>query len=218
MTTQPTLTRAADWTCSEHEVQLVERLNRDTGEMEQICIHCDGIPENKHETKSITQQIKQGDSVPMAMDKQEAETGKDLVESKLNNPRPPKGSNDAAFRNVEIQNIVTIIKANGFTTDLKKSELTKELAYTLAQDIYHLKAQGVANGGIDIIKKKVYVNAEGLMSLARARDPEFYTVDISAVPREERKDYGIPEDAVGLKARYMIKADMGTRKTQEALC
>ena len=95
------------------------------------------------------------------------------------------------------------------------ADLPREGPGTWFKTLVQLKRQGVANGGMNIITNikgigKLYVNKNGLMSLAARYDKDFFAIDFVVADEITRTAHAVPEGHwLAFVARYKVNAGMG---------
>ena len=203
---------ANETVCAKHpENSLVEKHFPETSDVKWVCVPCGEVePEVTMERLTAQGSMDTG-KAPAAFDakqkanntevKQRAKTSEDLIYAPSNK----------SFQSREVKEVLSLITRGVIDCD---KPITRENALALVQDIIQLKRQGVANGGMNIITNKkgigkLYVNKNGLMSLAAKFDKEFYS--ITHIPADEatRAAHAVPDGFLAFVAQYKVNAGMG---------
>ena len=141
--------------CAKHPKRiLVRRQDQETGEIiDNVCMDCGKVPDEIMDEATPNSEMARG-SAPNAFGaKSEAESaeGPKTAVAKVaptSEDLLHRGSTKS-FQSREVKEVLSLITRGVIAAD---GDITRDQALALVQDVIQLKRQGVANGGMNIIK------------------------------------------------------------------
>ena len=198
---------ANETVCATHpENSLVEKHFPETSDVKWVCVPCGEVePEVTMERLTAQGSMDTG-KAPAAYDAKQKANNTDVKQRATTSEELIYAPSTKSLQSREAKEVLSLITRGVIESD---TTISRERALALVQDVIQLKRQGVANGGMNIIKSKLYVNKNGLMSLAARYDKDFFAIDFVVADEITRTAHAVPEGHLAFVARYKVNAGMG---------